>query len=856
MTLAPGTRLGPYEIVGQIGAGGMGEVYRAKDTKLGREVAIKVMPEGFAANSERLRRFQQEARTLAALSHPNVVQVYDAGEQEEHHYLVMELLGGETLRQYLKQGRLPWRKAVELAAAIADGLAAAHAKGIVHRDLKPDNLVLTEHGLKILDFGLAKVWSTTLDETSTVDTSPPGTLDGALLGTVGYMSPEQVQGKPADARSDLFSLGCVLYEMVTGNRAFARDSTMETLAAILKDPVPEPSISGSGGTPELDRIIGHCLEKAPGDRFHSAKDLAFDLRALLNSAPAAALGASADPVPSVPRPRSEWILPAAGILVLVLLAALLVWSPWKSKTPAYDPRCVAILPFENHTGDPSLDNLGQKVAGLVRQDLQLVPDVKVAMDPGPPSGIVGPATRARYVASGTYYLSGGEVEFQARVVDPWSGKVLYTLGPWRGPKGDPGKTLEEVRQYLSGAVAWCFNEYDWVPGSTRPPRMEALAVYQKARASSGGTKEFLAGCRLALSLDPDFFWPRYALFDRLVDTFNFAEAEEVLKGMESQFERGTPVERIWMRMCRALLEHRCAQVIQAIDEVRAIHPDTPLLLFKRAETEVHGNLPRGAKRDVLSIPKTALKFDKRALGHFLCAADHQAGNFKAELRIAHEAHADFPDDTWSYAREVSALAALGRVPEIRKILAVAPTLTHKADGFCGDCIRFTAAMELRAHGHAEDSCRIAESLLADLAALLPEERKKWRNSMGLLLPIVGKNQEALDLDRTLGEEATHLGWRTHYRGLVGGLLARLGRVEEARKVDAELAALASPYLFGEHIYHRACIAAELGEKDRAVDLLRQAFGEGFYYDDENHWEIALESLHGYPPYEELMKPKD
>ena len=291
MPLPSGLRLGNYEITALVGAGAMGEVYRAHDFRLGRDVAIKVLPEAFEEDAERLGRFEQEARTLAALSHPNVVQVFDVGEHGGRHYLVMELLEGETLRHRLETGQLPWRRAVEFAAAIADGLAAAHAKGIIHRDLKPENLVITRHGhLKILDFGLAKLSHATLRK-GTEDTLAPGSLDGAPVGTAGYMAPEQVRGLPADARSDLFSVGCLLFEMLTGTRAFGRRTTVEAMAAILRDPVPDPVFPSSAGVPELDRIVRHCLEKAPSDRFHDALDLSFALKGLAYSqGPALARG--------------------------------------------------------------------------------------------------------------------------------------------------------------------------------------------------------------------------------------------------------------------------------------------------------------------------------------------------------------------------------------------------------------------------------------------------------------------------------------------------------------------------------------------------------------------------------------
>ncbi len=222
--LATSTRLGPYEIVAPLGAGGMGEVYRARDTRLGREVAVKVLPESLASNTDRQARFGREARAVAALSHPNILAIHDYGTHGAVVYAVMELLEGETLRERLVKGPLPWREAVEMGAAIADGLAAAHAKGIVHRDLKPENLFLTNDGrVKILDFGLARVEpiSSAQDETSPY--VPPPTDPGIVMGTAGYMSPEQVRGQQADARSDIFSFGCVLYEMVTGGRGGFED---------------------------------------------------------------------------------------------------------------------------------------------------------------------------------------------------------------------------------------------------------------------------------------------------------------------------------------------------------------------------------------------------------------------------------------------------------------------------------------------------------------------------------------------------------------------------------------------------------------------------------------------------------
>ncbi len=280
MTLAPGSKLGPYEILDAIGAGGMGEVYRAKDPRLGREVAIKVLPASFSADPDRLRRFEQEAKAAGVLNHPNITAVYDIGQHDGAPYVVQELLEGETLRSELAGGRFSPRKAIDTAMQIAEGLAAAHEKGIVHRDLKPENLFVTKDGrVKILDFGLAKLTQTEGASSSgtNLPTETKGTEPGVVLGTLGYMSPEQVRGKPADARSDIFSFGAILYEMLSGKRAFQGDSAADTMSAILREDPPDLSVTNQNISPGLERIVRHCLEKNPERRFQSARDVAFNL---------------------------------------------------------------------------------------------------------------------------------------------------------------------------------------------------------------------------------------------------------------------------------------------------------------------------------------------------------------------------------------------------------------------------------------------------------------------------------------------------------------------------------------------------------------------------------------------------
>ncbi len=320
MALRSGTKLGPYEIQSSIGAGGMGEVYRARDSRLGRDVAIKVLPTSFSADPDRLQRFAQECRATAALNHPNILSIFDIGEDRGAPYVVSELLEGETLRERLHEGPLTSRKATDYARQIASGLAAAHEKGITHRDLKPENLFITSDGrVKILDFGLAKLTRPEADDSGEAPTQQIATDAGTVMGTVGYMAPEQVRGKPADPRSDIFAFGAILYEMLSGKRAFHGDSPVDTMSAILKEDPPDLTETNRNISSALERIVRHCLEKNPAERFQSARDLAFNLEALTDVSTSTRGGIKALQLEEEKK-KSRWLIP--------LLATVLVVASW------------------------------------------------------------------------------------------------------------------------------------------------------------------------------------------------------------------------------------------------------------------------------------------------------------------------------------------------------------------------------------------------------------------------------------------------------------------------------------------------------------------------------------------------
>jgi eukaryotic-like serine/threonine-protein kinase len=342
MALAPGTRLGTYEVTGPIGAGGMGEVYRARDTKLNRFVAIKVLPGQFATDPDRIARFEREAQAIAALSHPGILAIHDFGRADGVTYAVMELLEGSTLRERLGSAPMPPRRAIDVAIQIARALAAAHDKGIVHRDLKPENIFVTADGhVKILDFGLARLIPA--PDTAAATLTRAQTADGLVLGSVGYMSPEQVRGAGADHRSDIFSFGAVLYEMLTGRHAFRGDTAVETMNAILKEDPPDLTVVDDRIAPALSRTVRHCLEKEPAERFQSARDLAFDLEALRG-------GSDSSAAPIAGRAGRRFSVPVTAALVAAAAIAALAIGIVAGRRLVRDERHVP-------TGPPSFTRL-------------------------------------------------------------------------------------------------------------------------------------------------------------------------------------------------------------------------------------------------------------------------------------------------------------------------------------------------------------------------------------------------------------------------------------------------------------------------------------------------------------------
>ncbi|HEY8712417.1 MAG TPA: serine/threonine-protein kinase, partial [Thermoanaerobaculia bacterium] len=429
MHLSLGALLGPYRILAPLGAGGMGEVYRARDEKLNRDVALKILSADLAANAEHLRRFQQEAHAASALNHPNIITIYDIGHFDGTAYISMELVDGQDLRSAQAGQRMPIKNVLRVAVKVSDGLAAAHERGIVHRDLKPENVMISRDGfVKILDFGLAKLVRPITES----QTTAPHTTPGAVFGTVAYMSPEQAAGRNLDFRSDQFSLGVILYEMLTGRMPFSEATAAETLAAIIRQEPRPASAVNDAIPPELQRIVDRCLAKDPSDRYASTRDLARDLREVRDR-----VSNSSEPryrsdgQATIPTRRVAWIGGAIAAAVIVTIGAV-----WKLREPAatgpsptrHGPLSVAILPFKDLSGTPDSRIFTDGIAEMIRSRLGEARTVRViaAFDresQGDPQSVAR-RLGAAYAVTGAVQRLDNAVHVSVSLIDAASGEQV------------------------------------------------------------------------------------------------------------------------------------------------------------------------------------------------------------------------------------------------------------------------------------------------------------------------------------------------------------------------------------------------------------------------------------------------
>jgi serine/threonine protein kinase/Flp pilus assembly protein TadD len=614
MTLPAGAQLGPYTILDSLGAGGMGEVYRARDTRLDRDVAIKVLSSQFASDASALARFHREVRAVAALSHSNILAIYDIGTDGGCTYSVTELLEGQTLGKRIRQGVLPWRSAVEIALGIAAGLAAAHVKGIIHRDIKPENIFLTAAtGVKILDFGLARQESPSaaLPPQAALETVP-----GMVLGTVAYMSPEQVRGLQADARSDLFACGCVLYEMVTGRRPFHGQTTADLMSSILHDPVPALSETGRQRPAELDRHILRCLEKEPADRFQSAGELSTALRSLGQSAMSGSVDNLAETSLGLPLRR--------GI----------------AAAPTPVAPSIAVLPFRNLSSDAENEYFSDGLAEELINALSKVKGLQVASRTsafafkGKSEDVrrIGEQLNVRTVLEGSVRKAGNRLRISAQLVGVADGYHLWSE-TYNRELADVFQIQDEIASSIAAALQVVLSEKEKRKAQTA--NVKAYEIYLKGRQyfHQFRRKGFELAQRMfarAIEVDPTYALAYAGLADCHSLLFMYWEGSE------------------------ANLEQAAAASSRALE----LDPDL-------AEAHVAKGLAVSLKKQFAEAEQefeTAIRLDPNsyAARYFYGRCCHSQGKLREALALYEQACQLRPDDYQAATHLGSLFAGLGR----------------------------------------------------------------------------------------------------------------------------------------------------------------------------------------------------
>ena len=902
MTLVPGSRLGPYEILAPLGAGGMGEVYRALDTRLGREAALKVLPEALVADAERRERFDREARAVAALNHPNIVTIYGVEEIGPTAVLAMELVDGRSLSDSIPGGGMPIGRLLQLAIQLADAVSAAHSRGIIHRDLKPANIMVTSEGrVKVLDFGLARLRpEAEAADAATRMASSVVTAEGRILGTIAYMSPEQAEGKTVDHRSDIFSLGIVLYEMSTGQSPFTGDSSLAILSSIMKDTPSSVSDLNPALPLEVGRIVRRCLAKDPEQRYQSAKDVRNDLEQLKREVDSGEVatrtsGEHAQPVPAPRRPPRLVVLVgsiAAALLVVVLAAGWLVLArrphPEKAsqtsgsagQTSKLDRTRVAVARFEDRTGDPSLGQFGAIAQDYLTNALGKVPGIEPApamstATPGTdraktaatvdPVRVLAEQTGAATIVTGAYWVAGENLQVQARVVDARAGKVVAAIDAVAGPRSAPMVVLESVRQRVMGAVAAgsvLGGEPGYAGVEFRPPLYDAYREYVAGcelfvRDMAGAIRHF----ETAAQIDPDFFMPQ--LYAAMVHA-NRGErdaAAAIIERLYKNRDRFNSGERLWIDVLRAGLEGRSTDSLARLREAETLDPSDLRTKFMIAGNLYRMNRP-GESAQVLKAlyavaaqnPASTRALGFTWLGPFTLepAVYHMLGKHDDEFEAVRRGRAALPLDQSLRVGEARVLAALGRMQELDRFIT--DTLGLPGGGPMPGFVMHEAIAELRVHGRREQALALAEKAATWHRGRQAETAKDpgSRSALGSALYQAERWQEARAVFAKLASERPDT---LAYQVALGTIAARLGDRTEAARVSRVLERVAGKYLAGTPTYNRACIAALLGNKEEAVALLQRAFAEGRACDVNVHHDMDVESLRDYPPFQELMKPK-
>jgi serine/threonine protein kinase/tetratricopeptide (TPR) repeat protein len=866
------TFAGRYQIIEELGKGGMGRVYKALDTKIKEKVALKLIRPEIASDKGTIERFANELKLARSVRHKNICGMYDLGEAEGTHFITMEFVPGEDLKNMIRMsGEIGPATAVHLASEICRGLIEAHRLGIVHRDLKPQNIMIDREGnARIMDFGIAR--------------SLKGrgiTEPGVMIGTPEYMSPEQVEGKEADARADLYALGVILYEMLTGRVPFEGETPFAVAYKHKNEPPRDPRELNARIPEDLSRLVLKCMEKDKARRYQSAEELLADL---------GLMGKEYSPAEKIVPPKTSLtskeitvkfnvrkvLVPA--ILVLAALAAAIFFFLLRKPSPVMNPKLALVSIFVNRTGDATLDPLGRVAAYHIEQGLsqtgivEVVPTVSVLetsrvldADSGIPEGredlyTLAKSSGAGALVSGAYYLIDGELQFHAAITDAVRRKPIQTLEPLRGSLDEKMALITELRLRIMGALAMHFtpgfSEYS-VP-LRKPPVYEAYKEYLMGLDLFGvDYEQSVRHFARAVELDPAFTVAKMWMAVAYGNQGRYEEEDALIQSIVPFRDELSPLENRMLDWHDANLKGRNEAALRFVREADKLMPNQYSIKYliglyairinRPLETvEVYAWMYDQDPKIIFNRPGTTWMI------RVLASAHHMLGEYKKELKVARFGKKYFPKSLMFPAIEARAFAALGKIGEIEKVvkecLSMDPT-----GGSPGD-IMMEAARELYAHGH-RDASREFVTRAIDWAESRPEARRSaeaGRRFYAGALYFAGRWDEAGRIYESLAAEYPE---NLDYQGCLGTLAARRGDRDEAMRIFEELGNLERPFLFGEHLWGQARIAALLGEKERAVALLREAFSQGLNYGVYLHRDIDLEPLWDYPPFKELLRPK-